>query len=65
MIGNNEGALSSRRKRAVPIIRTRSEKSSEKDGPRKESAGCSFTAEKGENEGFHWYEAFSSRPKKT
>jgi len=65
MIGNIEGALSSRRKRAKSIIDERGKKSSEFFIPQKKNAGCFLTAEKGENDVFHLMEVFSSRRKKT
>jgi hypothetical protein len=65
MIGNYEGALSSRRKRAEIIIRGRFQKSSERStGGREESAGCFFTAEKGENEVFHGLKFSPAGPRK-
>jgi hypothetical protein len=64
MIGNIEGALSSRRKRAVLIIDGHAAKSRYFSRAEK-SAGCFLTADKGENDVFSWVEVFSSRHKKT
>jgi hypothetical protein len=52
MIGNIEGALSSRRKRAVLIIDGHAAKSRIFFRETEKSAGCSFTADKGENDVF-------------
>jgi hypothetical protein len=61
---NFEGALSSRRKRAGIIIAGHGEKSRKKRKKNKMPA-VYLTAERGENEIFHWVGVFSSRQKKT
>jgi hypothetical protein len=65
MIRNFEGALSSRRKRADIIIARPVEKSRKKNcGSKKKCRLFLLTAEKGENDVFHWVGVFSSRRKK-